>query len=131
MFQSWPSALEILGKDAAVEMEACSTMQYFAINDIETATRISERLGYTTIKQRNLATGKVEKQVAQVISPDEVLRELSLTSPLSYVMGGGVMPMRVRRVAFKALRTGEGACFDGLNLAGQYDENLSRYSCGR
>lgn len=131
MFQSWPSALEVLGKDAAVEMEACSTMQYFAINDIETATRISQRLGMTTIKQRSLATGKTETLITQVISPDEVLRELSLTSPVSYVMGGGVMPMRIRRVAYKPIRTNEGAHFDGLNLAGQFDEGLSRYSYGR
>lgn len=130
-FQSWPSAIEVLGKDAAVEMEACSTMQYFAINDIETATRISQRLGMTTIKQRNLSTRKIERQIAQVIAPDEVLRELSLASSLSYVMGGGVLPMRVRRIAFKTLRTNEGACFEGLDLTGQYDENLSRYSYGR
>src|SRR5690606_33372479 len=108
----------------------CSTMQYFAVNDLATATRISERLGYTTLKQKNPISGKVERLVAQVITPDEVLRELSLTSPLSYVMGGGVAPMRLRRVAYKPIRTGEGARFEGLPLAGQYDEGLSRYSCG-
>src|SRR5690606_27739169 len=52
MFQSWPSALETLGKDAAAEMEACSTMIYFSINDLKTAQRICDRMGFGTHNQR-------------------------------------------------------------------------------
>ncbi|WP_442483231.1 hypothetical protein [Aeoliella sp. SH292] len=45
-------------------------------------------------------------------------------------MGGGVVPMRLSRAAYKKIVTGEGVVFPGLPLAGQYDEGLSRYSYG-
>jgi hypothetical protein len=130
MFQSWPSALETLGEDAAAEMEACSTMIYFSINDLKTAQRICERMGFGTHNQRAGVWGEKQQDVAHVITADEVLRELSLTSPLTYVMGGGVMPMRLSRAAYKTIVTGDGTKFAGLPLAGQYDEGLSRYSYG-
>jgi type IV secretory pathway TraG/TraD family ATPase VirD4 len=130
MFQSWPSVVNTLGQSGAEELEACSTMQYFAINDQATAERISRRLGHFTAKERQGLFGPKQASIREVKTPAEVLRELSINSTLSYVMGGGMPPMRLERLAYKALVTREGTRFRGLPLEGQYDEGLSQYTYG-
>lgn len=61
------------------------------------------------------------------MSPDRIMRELSIRSPMAYMLGPSVEPMRVERLAFKPLVTREGCNFRGLPLDGQYDDGLSRY----
>lgn len=130
MFQSWPSVIQTIGESGATELEACSTMQYFAINDQQTAEKIARRLGRFVACQRKNLWSSRQASICDVKTPAEVLRELSITSPLSYVMGGGLPPLRLERLAFKSLVTREGARYQGLPLAGQYDEGLSRYTYG-
>ncbi len=111
--QSWKSLEFILGVDGAAELESSTAMQYFGCNDLETATRISRRLGKTTRRQGDSI---------DLVSPAEVLRELALNSNLQYVFPTSSAPMRIERPAHLTIRTREGGTFVGLPLAGHFDE---------
>lgn len=132
IYQSWPSVIETLGESGALEMEACSVMSYFGIDgDLDTAKRVSERLGRESFRMRDsLFSLRSQRIDTELMTPDRIMRELSIRSPLAYMMGPGMEPLRVERLAFKRLVTREGCRFDGLPMAGQYDENLSRYRYG-
>lgn len=132
IYQSWLGAVETLGEHGAAEMEACSVMSYFGLDgDYETAKHVSDRLGRESFQQRQGAlTNRRQREDVELMSPDRIMRELSVRSPLAYMMGPGVEPMRVERLAFKSLTTREGCRFRGLPLTGQYDEGLSRYRYG-
>ncbi len=132
IYQSWTGALETLGERGAAEMEACSVMTYFGLDgDYETARRVSARLGRESYRHRQgLFARNPQREDVELMSPDRVMRELSVRSPLAYMMGPGMEPLRVERLAFKAMKTREGCRFRGLPMAGQYDEGLSRYRYG-
>ncbi|MGL4511962.1 MAG: TraM recognition domain-containing protein [Lacipirellulaceae bacterium] len=120
-FQSWSSALATLGKDVAGELEATSTLVYFALSDLETAERLSRRLGYVHLP----GIGRVPLKPAS-----ELLKELSIDSPLAYAVGAGMPACRFRRLSFRTVSTRDGLRLRGLPaLQGQYDD-LSRYRYG-
>lgn len=120
VWQSEPSIELSLGKDAAAELDATSASIYFGIDSLETAERISRRLGEVRLRNRELAPVK---------TPPEILRELRIDSQLCYLMGGGLPAMRLRRLSYKALSTKDGLVLPGLGIEGQYDE-LSQFSYG-
>lgn len=132
IYQSWTGVIETLGERGALEMEACSVMSYFGLDgDYETARRVSERLGKEMYyRKAGFGGGKGHREDVELMSPDRIMRELSIRSPMAYMMGPGMEPMRVERLAFKALTTREGCRFEGLPLNGQFDEGLSRYRYG-
>ncbi len=132
IYQSWQSAVETLGESGALEMEACSVCSYFGLDgDLTTAKRVSERLGRESYRVREgLFSRRSQRVDAELMTPERIMKELSIRSPLAYLMGPGMEPMRVERLAFKPLVTREGCHFRGLPMAGQYDEGLSRYHYG-
>ncbi len=128
MYQSWPSVVETLGQGGADELEACAIIEYLSIGDQVTADKLSRRLGkYTRRDKRQGSRSSIE---VDVLTPEQVLRQLNLKSNLGIIVGGGMPTMRVERLAFKDLVTREGAHFQGLPLVGQYDDRLSRYRYG-
>ena len=72
-----------------------------------------------------------QREVVDFMTPDRIMRELSVRSPLAYMMGPGMEPLRVERLAFKPITTREGCKFRSspLNPA-QFDDGLSRYRYG-
>lgn len=132
IYQSWTGVVETLGERGAAEMEACSVMSYFGLDgDYETARRVSARLGRESFDgRRGVLNGHRQREDVELVSPDRIMRELSIRSPLAYMMGPGMEPLRVERLAFKPLTTREGCRFQGLPMTGQYDEGLSRYRYG-
>jgi len=132
IYQSWMGAVETLGEHGAAEMEACSVMSYFGLDgDYQTAKHVSERLGKEYFnRRRSLMSKALQREDVELMSPDRIMRELSVRSPLAYMMGPGMEPLRVERLAFKPITTREGCRFRGLPMAGQYDEGLSRYRYG-
>lgn len=119
-WQSEPSIELSLGKDTAAELDATSASIYFGIDSLETAERISRRLGEVRLRNRELVPVK---------TPPEILRELRIDSPLCYLMGGGLPSMRLRRLSYKSVSTKDGLILPGLGIEGQYDE-LSQFSYG-
>lgn len=132
IYQSWEGVVETLGEKGAAETEACSVMSYFGLDgDFETARRVSARLGLETYSRRvSFFSWARQREVSELMTPDRIMKELSIRSPLAYMMGPGMEPMRVERIAFKPLTTREGCRFRGLPITGQYDEGLSRYHYG-
>lgn len=132
IYQSWTGAVETLGEQGAAEMEACSVMSFFGLDgDYETAKHVSARLGRESYyRRRGILRRKGQREDFDLMTPDRIMKELSIRSPLAYMMGPGMEPIRVERLAFKTLRTREGCRFRGLPMTGQYDEGLSRYRYG-
>ena len=132
IYQSWIGAVETLGEHGAAEMEACSVMSYFGLDgDYETAKHISQRLGKESyMRRRGALRSSLLREDVELMSPDRIMKELSVRSPMAYMMGPGMEPTRVERLAFKSIKTREGCRFQGLPMTGQYDEGLSRYRYG-
>lgn len=125
--QSWDQLVDMFGQHGAAELESCSTMQYFGVNDLSTADRISRRLGKHVVRQsRGFFKRHTSYVDADLITPAEVMQELRSSSNLQYVFPSSTLPMRLERVAYKPMRTKDGGKFAGLPLAGHYDEGLTR-----
>ena len=125
--QSRPSLVETLGEDGANELEACSALEFFG-TDQDTAEKIARALGKSTLKRgRGLARAAANEQVVDVVTPAEVMHELRKGSPIKYVFPATLPPIRLRRTAYKRIRTEEGVRYSGLPLDGHYDEHLSQY----
>ena len=132
IYQSWLGAVETLGEHGAAEMEACSVMSCFGLDgDYETARRLSDRLGKESfVRRQGVFSRRRQREDLELMSADRIMKELSIRSPLAYMLGPGMEPLRVERLAFKPLKTREGCRFRGLPMTGQYDEGLSRYRYG-
>ncbi|MCA8998767.1 MAG: type IV secretory system conjugative DNA transfer family protein, partial [Planctomycetaceae bacterium] len=129
--QSWPSLVDTIGEAGANEFASCSAMQYYGIDDIETAERISRELGKSTKRVGGRLSGKpISEQVYDVVTPAEVMTELRKNAPLQYVFPTTSAPMRLSRVAHKPIVTEEGGRFQSLPLAGHFDDGLSRFTIG-
>lgn len=121
--QSWEQLEEMFGSHGAAELESCSTMVYFGVNDLATAERISRRLGKHVVCQtRGFINRQKMYREVDLVTPTEVMQELRSSSNLEYVFPSNTLPMRLERVAFKPLRTPDGGKFAGLPLEGYYDE---------
>ena len=128
--QSWPSLIETLGQDGANELSSCSAVQYFGVNDVPTAERISRELGRYTIREGGRFGGMARQEnTYDVVTPAEVMQELRKTSPLQYVFPATSAPMKLTRASFKPIVTSEGARFPVLPLDGHHDD-LSRFTVG-
>ena len=128
--QSWPSLVDTIGEEGANELSSCSAVQYFGVNDVPTAERISRELGKYTVRCGGRLRGKPSHETTyDVVTPAEVMQELRKTASLQYVFPATSGPMRLTRTSFKPLVTDEGARFPVLPLAGHYDDH-SRFSVG-
>lgn len=128
--QSWPSLVDTIGEDGANELSSCSAVQYFGVNDVPTAERISRELGRYTIREGGrLRRTPTRENIYDVVTPAEVMQELRKTSSLQYVFPATSAPMKLVRTSFKPIVTAEGARFPVLPLDGHYDDH-SRFTVG-
>jgi type IV secretory pathway TraG/TraD family ATPase VirD4 len=127
--QSWEQLEDMFGTHGAAELESCSTMQYFGVNDLATAERISRRLGKCIAAERKgwFTRHKSYREV-DLVTPAEVMMELRSSSNLEYIFPSNALPMRLERVAFKPMVTADGGKFAGLPLEGHYDDGLNKQS---
>ena len=112
-WQSPESARRSLGEASFNEYIAQATLRFYGVRTIEDARWISEILG-----ERTTSDG-----VFPLASPQTILRELAITSPLQYVLPYSGPPVqRLLRRGYKTIRTNEGLYLKGLPLDGHYDE---------
>jgi type IV secretory pathway TraG/TraD family ATPase VirD4 len=119
--QNYLQLTQMFGVDGAQEMLSACALQVFGCSDPGTRQMIRDRLGQTTIR-RHTPGGGVHNEVTPLVSDDAIDRELRVSSPLQYVIAPHLPPMRLGRVAHKALVTKEGLRLEGLPLEGHYDE---------
>lgn len=110
--QNYSALVSTVGEQGAHEICSSSTERYYGINDIDTAERLSRRLG-----MREGSSGR-----NPLVSPQDILRELDPASSLQYCLPYAGPPMRLERLAHKSIRTREGLRLRGLGLDGLYDE---------
>lgn len=118
--QNYPQLVEMYTEEGAKQILSSCVLQVFGCSDPGTRTMIRERLGKSKVRTFSSTTNSETE--ADLVSDDAIDRELSLASPLQYVLAPYLPPMRLARVAHKKLKTKDGASFEGLPLQGHYEE---------
>jgi type IV secretory pathway TraG/TraD family ATPase VirD4 len=120
--QNYPQLVAMYTECGAQEILSACTLQAFGCSDPGTRRMIRERLGKTTIRRHQGAQSRDE--IVDLVSDDAIDRELSVSSPLQYVIPTHLPPMRLGRLGHKAVKTKQGLRLQGLPLGGHYEDRV-------
>ncbi|QDV71869.1 type IV secretory system conjugative DNA transfer family protein [Botrimarina mediterranea] len=121
-WQDLSQTYSALGREGAQTALANSAQMFFGGACREGREYLRERLGEKTIHIGGFGRQRERRQV-ELASSDAIDRDLNMGSSLAYVLPSSSRPVCVRRVAFKTIRTPEGAVYEGLpGVRGHYSE---------
>lgn len=115
--QSYSAMEQAIGRDKMEMLASSSTERFYGCNDIQTARRLVDYCG-----QRMADDGRAY----EMVSVQDIMRELDVSSNLMYVKPYAGPVMRLRRRGYKTIRAETGLHLRGLPLQGHYDDTLSK-----